>query len=152
MSPYKIAVIPADGIGPEVVDAGIEVLQALAAKLNLSFEFTNYDWNSETYKTTGAYIPAGGLDDLKRHDAILFGAVGAPGMSTFYDCRDLRNLLMPMLRRCPRPHLPLGPPTSNLPTISAIRQCPTDPYPPRHPIPPPQLPSGIARLGHCPRK
>lgn len=42
---YKIAVIPADGIGPEVINAGIEVLQALAAKLNLSFEFMNYDWN-----------------------------------------------------------------------------------------------------------
>lgn len=77
---YKIAVIPADGIGPEVIQAGIDVLQALASKLNLSFEFTNYDWNSETYKTTGAYIPDGGLDELKRHDAILFGAVGAPGM------------------------------------------------------------------------
>lgn len=76
---YKIAVIPADGIGPEVIQAGIEVLQALASKLNLSLEFTNYDWNSETYKTTGAYIPEGGLAELKRHDAILFGAVGAPG-------------------------------------------------------------------------
>lgn len=42
---YKIAVIPANGIGPEVINAGIEVLQALAAKLNLSFEFMNYDWN-----------------------------------------------------------------------------------------------------------
>ena len=80
---YKIAVIPADGIGPEVIQAGIEVLQALAAKLNLSFEFTNYDWNSETYKATGTYIPEGGLDELKRHDAILFGAVGAPGTFLF---------------------------------------------------------------------
>lgn len=79
---YRIAVIPADGIGPEVVQAGIDVLQALARKLNLSFEFTNYDWNSETFKKTGQYIPDGGLDELKQHDAILFGAVGAPGTSS----------------------------------------------------------------------
>lgn len=77
---YKIAVIPADGIGPEVIQAGIEVLQALTSKLDLRFEFTNYDWNSETYKTTGKYIPDGGLEELKKHDAILFGAVGAPGI------------------------------------------------------------------------
>ena len=77
---YKIAVIPADGIGPEVIQAGIEVLQALTSKLDLRFEFTNYDWNSETYKTTGKYIPEGGLEELKKHDAILFGAVGAPGI------------------------------------------------------------------------
>ena len=77
---YKIAVIPADGIGPEVIQAGIEVLQALTSKLDLRFEFTNYDRNSETYKTTGKYIPDGGLEELKKHDAILFGAVGAPGI------------------------------------------------------------------------
>lgn len=81
---YSIAVIPADGIGPEVIHAGIEALQALAKKLNLEFEFTNYDWNSETYKKTGAYIPEGGLEQLKRHDAILFGAVGAPGIFSIY--------------------------------------------------------------------
>lgn len=79
---YKIAVIPADGIGPEVINAGVEVLQALAAKLNLSFEFKNYDWDSARFKQTGQYIPDGGLEELKQHDAILFGAVGAPGMST----------------------------------------------------------------------
>lgn len=79
---YKIAVIPADGIGPEVINAGIEVLQALAAKLNLSFEFMKYDWNSETFKTTGKYIPDGGLEELKKHDAILFGTVGAPGTTS----------------------------------------------------------------------
>lgn len=78
---YKIAVIPADGIGPEVINAGVEVLQALAAKVNLSFEFKNYDWDSERFKKTGHYIPDGGLEELKQHDAILFGAVGAPGMS-----------------------------------------------------------------------
>lgn len=77
---YSIASIPADGIGPEVVEAGIEVLRALAEKLQtFDLEFTEYDWSSETYKKTGQYIPDGGLEELKKHDAILFGAVGAPG-------------------------------------------------------------------------
>lgn len=77
---YSIASIPADGIGPEVVDAGIEVLKALAeVQQSFELEFISYDWSSETYKKTGQYIPEGGLEDLKKHDAILFGAVGAPG-------------------------------------------------------------------------
>ncbi|OOO08734.1 Isopropylmalate dehydrogenase-like domain [Aspergillus oryzae] len=79
MKTYNIASIPADGIGPEVISAGVTVLNALAEKLNtFKLDFTHYDWSSETYKTTGKYIPDGGLEDLKRHDAILFGAVGAP--------------------------------------------------------------------------
>lgn len=82
MKTYNIASIPADGIGPEVISAGVTVLNALAEKLNtFKLDFTHYDWSSETYKATGKYIPDGGLDDLKRHDAILFGAVGAPGKS-----------------------------------------------------------------------
>jgi len=72
--------MPADGIGPEVISAGVEVLKAIAAAdgtFDLTFE--DYDWSSETYKKTGKYIPDGGLESLKKHDAILFGAVGAPG-------------------------------------------------------------------------
>jgi isocitrate/isopropylmalate dehydrogenase len=77
---YSIASIPADGIGPEVIDAGIAALQALADTLKtFQLDFTHYDWSSETYKKTGKYIPDGGLEQLKKHDAILFGAVGAPG-------------------------------------------------------------------------
>ena len=70
----------ADGIGPEVVDAGVQVLTKLT-QLDGSFqvEFEDFDWSSETYKNTGKYIPDGGLEKLKKHDAILFGAVGAPG-------------------------------------------------------------------------
>lgn len=81
MKTYSIAAIPADGIGPEVIEAGIVVLQTLAKTLNtFNLSFTNYDWSSETYKKTGTYIPDGGLEALKKHDAILFGAVGAPGV------------------------------------------------------------------------
>jgi isocitrate/isopropylmalate dehydrogenase len=79
---YSIASIPADGIGPEVISAGIEVLNALADTLQtFDLDFTHYDWSSDTYKKTGKYIPDGGLEQLKKHDAILFGAVGAPGKS-----------------------------------------------------------------------
>jgi isocitrate/isopropylmalate dehydrogenase len=71
----------ADGIGPEVVSAAVEVLTTLAESLDTFYlDFTDYDWSSETYKKTGKYIPDGGLEQLKKHDAILFGAVGAPGM------------------------------------------------------------------------
>lgn len=81
---YSIATIGADGIGPEVIDAGVQVLKKLA-QLDGSFtlHFEDFDWSSDTYKRTGKYIPNGGLDELKKHDAILFGAVGALGKS-FY--------------------------------------------------------------------
>lgn len=78
---YSIASIPADGIGPEVIEAGIEALNALSDVLQtFDLKFTHYNWSSDTYKKTGKYIPDDGLEQLKRHDAILFGAVGAPGM------------------------------------------------------------------------
>ena len=78
---YRIASIPSDGIGIEVIDAGIQVLNALSETLKtFQLEFTHFDWSSETYKRTGKYIPDGGLDELRKHDAILFGSVGHPGM------------------------------------------------------------------------
>lgn len=77
---YSIAAIPADGIGAEVVDAGISVLRVLSRTLGtFGIEFENYDWSSERYKKTGQYMPDDALDQLRKHDAILFGAVGAPG-------------------------------------------------------------------------
>ncbi|WP_049730960.1 tartrate dehydrogenase [Rhizobium ecuadorense] len=75
---YKIAAIPADGIGPEVIGAGLRVLKALAARTgDLSFDITDYDWGSDYYKTHGKMMPSDGLERLKGHDAILFGAVGS---------------------------------------------------------------------------
>ena len=74
---YSIASIPADGIGPEVISAGIEVLQTLVRAFGtISLNFTHFDWSSAYYKKHGRYIPEGGLDELKKFDAILFGAVG----------------------------------------------------------------------------
>jgi tartrate dehydrogenase/decarboxylase/D-malate dehydrogenase len=74
---YRIAAIPGDGIGNEVIPAGIEVLEALAAKQGFALAFEHFDWGSKRYLETGAYIPNGGLETLKTFDAIFFGAVGA---------------------------------------------------------------------------
>ena len=78
MKTYRIASIPGDGIGQEVIPAGAEVLRALASSEGFGLEFQNFDWSSERYKSKGSYIPEGGLDQLKKFDAIFFGAVGAP--------------------------------------------------------------------------
>ena len=81
----------ADGIGPEVVSAGVQVLKTLAESSGqFSLEFEDYDWSSETYKKTGKYIPDGGLESLKKHDAILFGAVGAPDVPDHISLWGLR--------------------------------------------------------------
>ena len=77
MKTYRIAAIPGDGIGNEVIPAGIEVLEALAAKQGFRLAFEHFDWGSKRYLETGAYIPEGGLERLKTFDAIFFGAVGA---------------------------------------------------------------------------
>src|SRR6266545_4866680 len=79
MREYSIAAIPADGIGPEVIDAGMTVLDALAERrADLRFKFDVFDWGSDYYRRHGIMMPADGLDRLKRYDAIFFGAVGAP--------------------------------------------------------------------------
>ncbi|WP_060483697.1 tartrate dehydrogenase [Pseudomonas sp. NBRC 111123] len=78
MNHYKIAAIPGDGIGVEVIAAGVEVLQALAARRGtFTMDFEHFDWGSERYLREGQYIPEGGLESLKAFDAIFFGAVGS---------------------------------------------------------------------------
>lgn len=77
MSAYKIAAVPGDGIGVEVIAAGVEVLQALSKKSGFELDFKHFDWNSDNYLKNGYYIPEGGLEELKTFDAIFFGAVGA---------------------------------------------------------------------------
>ncbi len=79
MARHRIAVIPGDGIGREVIAAGLQVLQALqdrAPGLELSFE--ELDWGSDHYRTHGAMMPADGVERLRGFDAIYFGAVGDP--------------------------------------------------------------------------
>jgi tartrate dehydrogenase/decarboxylase/D-malate dehydrogenase len=85
---YRIASIPGDGIGNEVIPAGIEVLKRLENGFQLRFE--SFDWSSKRYKETGAYIPAGGLEKLKTFDAIFFGAVGAPDVPDHVSLWGLR--------------------------------------------------------------
>jgi tartrate dehydrogenase/decarboxylase/D-malate dehydrogenase len=87
---YRIAAIPGDGIGNEVIPAGIEVLDALAAKEGFALAYEHFDWSSARYKNTGAYIPEGGLDRLKAFDAIFFGAVGAPDVPDHVSLWGLR--------------------------------------------------------------
>jgi tartrate dehydrogenase/decarboxylase / D-malate dehydrogenase len=79
MRTHRIAAMGGDGIGPEVVDAGIEALTACAARDGgFRLEFTPFDWGSDHYRRTGAMMPADGVARLRGFDAILFGAVGAP--------------------------------------------------------------------------
>ena len=76
---HKIASIPADGIGPEVIDAGLQVLDALEQRDGgFALEVEHFDWGSDYYKVHGEMMPADGLDRIKGKDAIFFGAVGAP--------------------------------------------------------------------------
>ena len=76
---YKIAAIPADGIGPEVITAGLAVLEALQKRLgDISLSVESFDWGSDYYKKHGVMMPVDGLAQLRRFDAIYFGAVGAP--------------------------------------------------------------------------
>ncbi len=79
MKNYRIAAIPGDGIGKEVIAAGVEVLHVLAERegsFRLGFE--TFDWGSDYYKRHGIMMPENGLETLKPFDAIYFGAVGAP--------------------------------------------------------------------------
>ncbi|MGB2487006.1 MAG: isocitrate/isopropylmalate family dehydrogenase, partial [Candidatus Puniceispirillaceae bacterium] len=79
MSHFNIASIPADGIGPEVIAAGIEVLEAVCARNpENQLSFTHFGWGSDYYKQHGKMMPDDGLETLKPFDAIYFGAVGAP--------------------------------------------------------------------------
>ncbi len=79
MKVYRIATIPGDGIGKEVVPAGQQVMEALAgASGRFGFEFENFDWGGDYYRQHGVMMPADGLDALRDKDAILFGSAGDP--------------------------------------------------------------------------
>ncbi|WP_407299377.1 tartrate dehydrogenase [Raoultella planticola] len=79
MKNYAIAAIPADGIGPEVISAGVEVLHAVAKRQgDIQFSVRTFEWGSDYYKAHGVMMPGDGLQQLKPFDAIYFGAVGAP--------------------------------------------------------------------------
>jgi len=75
---YKIAVIPADGVGPEVVREGLKVMEAAARRLGFKYELVPYDFGGERYLRTGEIIPDSAFEELKQMDAIYLGAVGHP--------------------------------------------------------------------------
>ncbi|VEF48638.1 tartrate dehydrogenase [Bacillus freudenreichii] len=90
METLKIAVIPGDGIGPEVIDEGIKVLEK-AAKLSgrIQFEFTHFPWGCEYYLEHGRMMDEDGIDQLRKFDAIYLGAVGYPGVPDHISLWDL---------------------------------------------------------------
>ena len=95
MTHYRIAVIPGDGIGREVVPQGIDVLEAAANRFSLSFTWDEKDWSCDRYLTTGSLMPGDGVAQIRDHDAIYLGAVGFPGVP---DHVSLWGLLIPIRR------------------------------------------------------
>jgi tartrate dehydrogenase/decarboxylase/D-malate dehydrogenase len=91
----KIAVIPGDGIGNEVVPEGIRVLEAAGARFGLAYAWDHLDWSCQRFAKTGAMMPADGLEQIAKHDAIFLGAVGWPGVP---DHVSLWGLLIPIRR------------------------------------------------------
>ena len=95
MPEYKIAVIPGDGIGKEVVPEGIRVLNAVGAKFGIRFQWNHFPWSCDYYTQHGRMMPENGLETIQHHDAIFLGAVGFP---TVPDHVSLWGLLIPIRR------------------------------------------------------
>ena len=96
MGKYTIAVIPGDGVGKEVVDEGIRVMETLGIQdPNLAFAFVRFDWGSEYYFRNGCMMPEDALETLAAFDAVYLGAVGDPRLP---DHVTLQGLLLPIRR------------------------------------------------------
>ena len=96
MNPYRIAVIPGDGIGTEVMPQGIRVVDAAGKRFGFHIEWDFFDWSCRTYQAHGVMMPEDGIDRLRSHDAIYLGAVGFPGVP---DHISLWGLLLPIRRQ-----------------------------------------------------
>ncbi|AJQ92757.1 tartrate dehydrogenase [Gynuella sunshinyii] len=95
MPRLKIAVIPGDGIGKEVIPVGIKALEAAGRQFGIDFDWVHFDWSCETYHRTGRMMPEDGIEQLSGFDAIYLGAVGYPGVP---DHISLWGLLLPIRR------------------------------------------------------
>jgi tartrate dehydrogenase/decarboxylase/D-malate dehydrogenase len=91
----KIALIPGDGIGTEVMPEGVRVLEAAGKKHGIEFDWKEFDWSCERYLETGSMMPADGIEQLRAFDSIYLGAVGFP---TVADHVSLWGLLIPIRR------------------------------------------------------
>src|ERR1700683_5800655 len=92
---HRIAVVPGDGIGKETVPEALKVMDVVSRRFGFGFELAHYDWSCETYRQTGAMMPADGMERLAQSDSILLGAVGYPGVP---DHISLWGLLIPIRR------------------------------------------------------
>ena len=81
MKNYNIALIPGDGIGPEIIHEGVKVLDAAARLEDVSLQYTQFPWGSDYYLETGTVVPESGFEQLKKYDSIYFGAAGDPRIS-----------------------------------------------------------------------
>ena len=109
---YKIATIPGDGIGREVVPEGIRVAEAAARRFGFSLSWKEFDWSCERYLKTGRMMPEDGLEQLRPFDAIFLGAVGHPERG--------------------RSRFALGPADSDPPRLPAVRKHPAGAPASRH--------------------
>src|SRR5437899_1123802 len=96
MATRSIAVIGGDGIGPEVIEQAIRVADAAGRIESAYLEWNRLPWSSAYYKQTGRMMPEDGWEQLRRHDAILLGAIGSPDVP---DHVTLHGLLLPMRRK-----------------------------------------------------
>src|SRR5690554_1150448 len=78
MKAFNIALVPGDGTGPEVLKEGIKVLEALAPRYGIKFNFESFDFGGERYKRTGETLPDSAIDELGKFDSIFLGAIGHP--------------------------------------------------------------------------
>ena len=133
MKTYAIAAIPGDGIGTEVIAAGVEVLDALAKRDgSFEFQFDHFDWGGDYYKKHG------------RHDA---GERPRPDPQARRDPVRLGRRA-----RRSRPHHAVGPAARDLPAVRSIRQCASDAHAAGHHQPAAQRARRGARLGHRARE
>lgn len=95
MPEHKVAVIRGDGIGIEVIEEAIRVLEAVAEQYDFSWNFTEYPWGTEYYFEHGAMMPSDGLDLMAQHETVFLGAVGHPDVQ---DHITLSGLLLPIRR------------------------------------------------------
>jgi 3-isopropylmalate dehydrogenase len=86
----NIAVVPGDGIGPEVIDAGMRILEHINGARNLGLQFTHFGWNADEYLRTGISMPPGAMDDIRvNYDAVYLGAFGDPRVPDMKHAADI---------------------------------------------------------------